>query len=143
MQLHELRPKRKRRSAKRIGRGGKRGTYSGRGMKGQNARAGGRPAPVVRELLKRYPKLKGYTRVRRQRKPQSVSLHVLSKKFSKNEVVSPRALAEKGLIHQRKGSVPAVKIVGSAKLKTALSVQGCILSAGAKKAIEESGGSVT
>ena len=143
MQLHELRPKRKRRSAKRIGRGGKRGTYSGRGMKGQNARAGGRPAPVVRELLKRYPKLKGYTRVRRQRKPQSVSLHVLSKKFSKNEIVSPRALAEKGLIHQRKGSVPAVKIVGSAKLKTALSVQGCILSAGAKKAIEESGGSVT
>lgn len=143
MQLHTLKPKHKRPSKKRIGRGGKKGTYSGRGMKGQNARAGGRPAPVVRELLKRYPKLKGYRRVKRQRKPQSVSLDVLSKKFSKDEIVSPAALVEKGLISQRKGSVPAVKIVGSTKLKTALSVQGCILSAGAKKAIEESGGNVT
>ena len=143
MQLHDLKPKHKRPSKKRIGRGGKRGTYSGRGMKGLGARAGGRPAPVVRELLKRYPKLKGYRRVKRQRKPQSVSLRVLVKKFSENEMISPHALIKKGLIHQGKGSVTAVKIVGSTILKTPLSVEGCILSAGAKKAIEESGGSIT
>jgi large subunit ribosomal protein L15 len=143
MQLHTLTPKHKRPAKKRIGRGGKRGTYSGRGMKGQKSRAGGRPAPVVRELLKRYPKLKGYRRVKRQRKPQSVSLQVISKNFSKDEVVSPSALAKKGLINQKKGKAPAAKIIGSVKLKTTLSIQGCILSAGAKKAIEEAGGSIT
>ena len=140
--MHTLTPKHKRPKKKRIGRGGKRGTYSGRGMKGQKSRAGGRPAPVVRELLKRYPKLKGYRGVKRRRKPQSVSLAVIEKKFSKDEVVSPRALVEKGLLKQQKG-VLKVKIVGSGKLKSALIIQGCILSAGAKKAVEKSGGKIT
>lgn len=60
MQLHELRPKHKIKKAKRIGRGGKRGTYSGRGMKGQKSRAGARFEPIIRGLIKRYPKLRGY-----------------------------------------------------------------------------------
>ena len=140
--MHTLTPKHKRPQKKRIGRGGKRGTYSGRGMKGQKSRAGGRPAPVVRELLKRYPKLKGYRGVKRRRKPQSVSLTVIEKKFSKDEVVSPQALVEKRLLKQQKG-VLKVKIVGSGKLKSALTIQGCILSAGAKKAVEKSGGKIT
>ena len=142
--MHTLTPKHKRPKKKRIGRGGKRGTYSGRGMKGQKSRAGGRPAPVVRELLKRYPKLKGlsHRRVKRRRKPQSVSLAVIEKKFSKDEVVSPRALVEKGLLKQQKG-VLKVKIVGSGKLKSALTIKDCILSAGARKSIEKSGGSIT
>lgn len=142
MQLHELRPKQKRKSAKRVGRGGKRGTYSGRGMKGQKSRAGNRPAPVVRELIKRYPKLKGYRRVKRQRKPQVVSLAVIEKRFSKAEVISPKTLIEKGLVKQQKSSAPKVKIVGLGKLKNALLVQGCILSAGAQKYIEKNGGKV-
>lgn len=60
MQLHELRPKHKLKKRKRIGRGGKRGTYSGRGVKGQKSRSGRRFAPVIRSLIKRYPKLRGY-----------------------------------------------------------------------------------
>lgn len=40
MQLHELKPKHKAKKKKRVGRGGKRGTFSGRGVKGQKARAG-------------------------------------------------------------------------------------------------------
>lgn len=140
--MHTLKPKHKRPKKKRIGRGGKRGTYSGRGMKGQKSRAGGRPAPVVRELLKRYPKLKGYRNVKRRRKPQSISLIIIEKKFSKDEVVSPETLIEKGLLKQQKG-VTKVKIVGAGMLKSALTIQGCILSAGAKKAIEKSGGKVT
>ena len=39
MQIHELKPNHKRKTGKRIGRGGKRGTYSGRGVKGQKSRA--------------------------------------------------------------------------------------------------------
>jgi len=143
MQIHTLTPKHKKPQKKRIGRGGKKGTYSGRGMKGQKSRAGNHPAPVVRELLKRYPKLKGYRRVKRQRKPQSVTLAVIERKFSKDEVVSPSALIQKGLIKRQKSTAPKVKIVGLLKLKHALTIQGCILSLGAKKSIEKSGGKIT
>ncbi|KPJ73361.1 50S ribosomal protein L15, partial [Parcubacteria bacterium DG_74_1] len=49
MQLHEIKPIHKLKKSKRIGRGGKRGTYSGRGIKGQKSRAGRRFKPVIRE----------------------------------------------------------------------------------------------
>ncbi|MDP4007231.1 MAG: uL15 family ribosomal protein [bacterium] len=142
MDMHELKPKHKRPKKKRVGRGGKRGTYSGRGMKGQKSRAGNRPAPVVRELLKRYPKRKGYRGVKRQRKPQSVSLAEIVKKFSANEIVSPQTLFEKGLMQKEKSSKPKVKIVGSLELKEPISVKDCILSAGARKSIVKSGGKI-
>jgi large subunit ribosomal protein L15 len=60
MQLHELKPIHKSKKRKRVGRGGKRGTFAGRGQKGQRSRAGRKMKPVVRELIKRYPKLRGY-----------------------------------------------------------------------------------
>jgi large subunit ribosomal protein L15 len=60
MQLHQLKPIHKLKKRKRVGRGGKKGTYSGRGIKGQKARAGRRLKPAIRELIKRYPKLRGY-----------------------------------------------------------------------------------
>lgn len=60
MQLHELKPIHKRKKPKRIGRGGKRGTYSGRGVKGQKARAGRKLKPIIREIIKRYPKIRGH-----------------------------------------------------------------------------------
>jgi large subunit ribosomal protein L15 len=43
-----------------VGRGGKKGTYSGRGIKGQKSRAGKRLEPIIRSIIKRYPKLRGY-----------------------------------------------------------------------------------
>ena len=63
MQINQLSPKHKEKRKKRIGRGGKKGTYSGKGMKGQRSRAGRKMAPIIRELIKRYPKLRGYRRV--------------------------------------------------------------------------------
>jgi large subunit ribosomal protein L15 len=60
MQLHEIKPIYKIKKKKRIGRGGKRGTYSGKGIKGQKSRAGTRFEPIIRGLIKRYPKLRGY-----------------------------------------------------------------------------------
>ena len=59
MQLHELKVENKNRAKKRIGRGGKRGTYSGKGMKGQKSRAGRKIRPSVRDLMQRTPKLRG------------------------------------------------------------------------------------
>ena len=60
MQIHELKPKNKIKRGKRVGRGGKKGSCSGKGMKGQKSRAGRKFQPIIRELIKRYPKLKGY-----------------------------------------------------------------------------------
>ena len=59
MQIHELRQKTKSRAKTRVGRGGKRGTFSGRGTKGQKARAGRRIRPAERDLIQRLPKLRG------------------------------------------------------------------------------------
>jgi len=59
MQLHEVKPTTINKSKKRIGRGGKRGTYSGRGIKGQKSRAGRKIRPAVRDLMQRTPKLRG------------------------------------------------------------------------------------
>lgn len=63
MRLHQLKPNLNKKSRKRVGRGGKKGTYSGRGMKGQKSRAGGKPrigfAGGDTSLIKRLPKQRG------------------------------------------------------------------------------------
>ncbi|PIS38709.1 MAG: hypothetical protein COT34_02170 [Candidatus Nealsonbacteria bacterium CG08_land_8_20_14_0_20_43_11] len=60
MQLHQLQPVHKKKERKRVGRGGVHGTYSGKGQKGQKARAGTKFQPAVRYLFKKCPKLRGY-----------------------------------------------------------------------------------
>jgi len=60
MQLHELKRKTKAKTKKRVGRGGIRGKTSGRGHKGQNARAGHRVRPEIRDMFKKLPKLRGH-----------------------------------------------------------------------------------
>lgn len=59
MQLNELKAETKHKSKKRVGRGGTRGTYSGKGMKGQKSRAGAKIRPAIRDLMQRTPKLRG------------------------------------------------------------------------------------
>ena len=60
MQLHELKRDTPYKREKRVGRGGKRGKTSGRGTKGQKARAGHSILPTIREQLKKLPKRRGY-----------------------------------------------------------------------------------
>ena len=52
MQLHTLKRKTKNKTKKRVGRGGKRGTYSGKGLKGQKSRAGKKIRPEIRDIIK-------------------------------------------------------------------------------------------
>jgi ribosomal protein L15 len=59
MQWHTLKPKTKRKKSAQVGRGGKRGKTAGRGTKGQNARAGRKKRPEIRDFIKRFPKLRG------------------------------------------------------------------------------------
>lgn len=141
MQLHELKPIKKKRK-KRVGRGGKKGTYSGRGLKGQRSRSGRRLKPAIRSVLKRYPKLRGYKFNRQSRKPALVSLAELEKKFKTGETVNPQSLLEKGLIRKIKGKMPVVKILGKDKLSKALTVEGCRISQGAQEQIKKANGLV-
>ena len=59
MQFHTLKRKTPNQKPKVVGRGGKRGKTSGRGTKGQNARAGHKKRPELRDFIKRVPKLRG------------------------------------------------------------------------------------
>jgi large subunit ribosomal protein L15 len=142
MQTHELSPRHKRRKSKRIGRGGKKGTYSGKGMKGQKSRAGRKLKPAIRNIIKRYPKLRGYSFMPLSPKPAAVSFSVLEKNFSKGEIVSPKTLAEKKLVARLKGRAPRVKILATGELTKALIFENCLVSKKAKEAIEKSGGGV-
>jgi len=140
MQIHELQRKHKQKGKKRVGRGGKKGTYSGRGGKGQTARSGRKMEPFVREIIKRYPKLKGYRTHKLSNSLVIVNLDILNKKFKDGETVSPPVLVEKKVVVALKGKVPAVKILGDGKLDKKLTVENCKISKSAKEAVEKAGG---
>jgi len=133
---------------KRIGRGGKRGTYSGKGNKGQKSRSGGNIPPGFEgqdtTLVARSPKIRGF--VSPNLPNYTINLEKLDKNFENGEVVSPSTLAEKGLFKNNKKSrsrkIARVKILGGGKLTKKLTFEGCLVSQGAKKAIEAAGGSI-
>tara|TARA_Y100000310_G_scaffold270550_1_gene284443 strand:+ start:25 stop:453 length:429 start_codon:yes stop_codon:yes gene_type:complete len=141
MQLHELKPKHKRKTKKRIGRGGKRGTYSGRGQKGQLSRAGRKMAPAIREIIKKYPKLRGY-RNRAELEIAVINIGTLDKNFKASEVITPEVLLQKKLISRIKGKTPKVKILGQGKLTKKFIIKGCQFSKTAKEAIEKNKGEI-
>ncbi|MDP3995643.1 MAG: uL15 family ribosomal protein [bacterium] len=146
MELHQLKPIHKLKKSKRIGRGGKRGTFSGRGIKGQSSRAGRKFQPAVRELIKRYPKLKGYRQKtkdkRRGLKSSVLNLEILEKEFKTGEKVNVKSLLDKHLVFKVAGKNPKVKILAKGDIKKALIVEGFSVSKQAKEKIEKAGGKV-
>jgi len=136
MQLHQVKPIHSSKRKKRVGRGGKRGTYSGRGIKGQRARAGHKIRPEIRDFIKKIPKKRGYRFKSFRPKPEIVNLRDLEKYFQEGEVVSPQTLLEKGLIGRIKGRVPEVKILGSGELKKKLIIENCQMSKSVKKVLK-------
>ena len=148
MQLHEIKPTIKRKIAKRIGLGGKRGKTSGRGGKGQTARAGNSTRPEMREIIKKFPKLRGHGKNRAKTvnneivKAVVVNVGALETGFENNGVVNPKTLVTQGIITTRRKQSPKVKILGTGELTKKLTVSGCEVSASAKAKIEKAGGSV-
>lgn len=127
----------------RIARGGKKGTTSGRGTKGQKSRAGHNIRPAERDMIKRMPKLRGYCfKGISKRKNTVVNLKSLEVKFANGDIVTPAALLDKGLISKQSGRLPAVKILGAGELKKKLFFKECLVSASAKEAIERAGGRI-
>jgi large subunit ribosomal protein L15 len=148
--LSNLKPAQPRKARKRVGRGlgsGK-GRYSGRGIKGQKARAGSH---------KMRPGFEGgqmpiYMRLGKQRGPYSkdampigphrtstvpVNLRDLDRVFDDGSDVTLEALVEKGLI---KNTRTDVKVLGQGDLKKKLTVTAHAFSTTAREKIEKAGG---
>ena len=142
MQLHEIKSNYRRQKRKRVGRGGKRGTYCGRGRKGQKARESRNLVPMIRSLIKRYPKLRGYRFKSRKQGVAVINLEVLDKKFKSGDAVNPEILLKQGLIRRIKGETPRVKILAKGKLTKSLALEKVQLSGKAKEAVEKAGGTI-
>jgi ribosomal protein L15 len=61
MQINDLKRTHKNKKDRIVGRGGKHAKTSGRGGKGQTARAGNKRRPELRDIIKKLPKLRGYS----------------------------------------------------------------------------------
>jgi len=141
------RPASLKRPYRRVGRGqsSTRGKQSGRGGKGQTARAGAKIRPALRDIIKKIPKRRGYGKNRGrtvwEMKPRPLTVTLAQLEKLDIAVITPDVLVEKRIIRGGRGKAPRVKIVGSMASKK-LSISGAAVSAGAKAAIEKAGGSV-
>lgn len=142
MDLHNLSPKTKVKNEKRIGRGGKRGTTSGRGTKGQKSRSGHRIRPAIRDVMRRIPKSRGYSFKGFKGSFLPVKLSVLEKSFNNGEKVTPRTLQDKGLIVIGKGVLPKVKILDGGHVSKKLILENLAISEKAAAKILAAGGEV-
>ncbi|OGF62676.1 hypothetical protein A2662_04040 [Candidatus Giovannonibacteria bacterium RIFCSPHIGHO2_01_FULL_45_33] len=115
MQSHQLQ-KAHGRTKRRVGRGGKRGSFSGKGIKGQKARSGHRIRPQIRDVIKKIHKRRGYFFRSIQIKPAVVNLEALEKNYNNGDKVTQKSLLAKNLIRPVGGKIPGVKILGTGKL---------------------------
>lgn len=126
MQIHELKVA-ARKKKKVIGRGGKRGTTSGKGTKGQKARSGGNVDPLFEggrsTFSERLKKVRGFKAV--HPKKVTITLAVLERAFKDGETVSVETLFAKKLV-DRKARVAGVKIVSTGTLTKKLKLDEAI-----------------
>ncbi|MDD2628066.1 MAG: uL15 family ribosomal protein [Clostridia bacterium] len=139
MQIHELKTNFKK--AKRT-RGGKKGTYCGRGMKGQHSRAGTRFQPMIRNWLDKYHKMRGWQFNIRDKKSVTFSFSKLEKNFEQGNTISPETLYEKGLITKSDFKKPKVKILAKGELTKAFVFENCEVSKKAREIIEKQKGEI-
>ena len=144
MRQNELRPPRgAKRARKRIGRGdgSGHGSFSGRGMKGQNSRSGGGVRPNFEggqlPITKALPMMRGFTNIFRK-EFSVVNLDRLAA-FPANTEVTPQLMAELGIVKNLK--LP-VKVLGRGELERPLTVEAHKFSGSARQKIEAAGGSV-
>ena len=137
MQLHTLPPVHKNKKKKRVGRGGKRGTYSGRGQKGQKSRAGRKLPGGALDVIKSIPKLRGIKNKSIKPKPRAVNISALE--ALEATPITKAVLQKHGIIKKRE----PVKILGTGEIKKAIVIEGIPASKSAKEAIEKAGGSVS
>jgi large subunit ribosomal protein L15 len=131
-----------RKDRKRVGRGNGsgHGTYSGRGCKGQKARAGNNKVRPGFEggqlpLIKRLPRKRGFTNIFRT-EYSTVSVGALNA-FDAGTEVTPEIMLVAGII---KSLSKPIKILADGDIDRALTVRANKFSAAARAKIEAAGG---
>ena len=143
MELNELRPSVPRKARKRVGRGESSGLgkTAGKGSNGQKSRAGGGTKPGFEggqmPIIRRTPK-RGFSNYPFKKEYAIINLDVLNR-FEEGTVVTPELLLEAGLVSKM---LDGLKVLGNGNLEKKVSVEAHKVSASARKAIEEKGGSV-
>lgn len=144
MLAHELRPpKGSKHPRKRVGRGNAsgHGTYSGRGVKGQKSRSGGKPKLGFEggqtKLIKRLPRRRGFTNMFRK-EYSAVNLRDLER-FESGTEVTPELLKESRILRSLRRPV---KVLATGELTKPLTVKAHKFSITAKAKIEAAGGTV-
>ena len=140
MQIHELK-KPPRKARKRVGRGGKKGTYSGGGMKGQKSRSGYSRRATFEggssTIVARSKKVRGF---KSSKLPfQVANLDSIEIKFKNGEEVNPDSLKKLGIV---KKAFQPIKILSEGKLDKKLTFVDVAVSKAAKIKIEKAGGSI-
>lgn len=142
MKLHELVSNEgARKTRNRVGRGmsSGNGKTSGRGHKGQKARAGGGVRPGFEggqmPLFQRLPK-RGFTNINRK-EYAIVNLETLNDRFEDGAEISAESLVEAGVVKNLKAGL---KVLGQGSVNKKFTVKANKFSASAKEAIEAAGG---
>lgn len=140
--LHNITPPQSsKRQRRRVGRGlASKGSYSGRGVKGQRARSGGRSGlqlKGLRSLMLKIPKQRGFRGLKD--KPEIVNLGQLTNLFAEGSIVTPQELFKKGLVRR---TVAGVKILGNGEINQRLIVKECFVSRSAEEKIKKAGGEI-
>ena len=133
----------KRKSRTRVGRGnGSKGTYSGRGLKGQKSRSGG-GVPLFFEggqlpLVKRLPFLRGFKN-RFKKDFSIVNLLDIENNFNEGDEVNAESLFNHNLIRKKSSNV---KILGNGNLKKSLNIKVHAVTKSAEEKIKKSGSTI-
>ena len=145
MQQHTARSNQsKKKQRKRVGRGDSsgHGSYSGRGMKGQNSRSGGGVRLGFeggqQPLIKRLPSLRGFTNIFKTQF-NVVNLDRIIEKFPEGGDIDTSSLANVGIIRNDK---KPTKILGRGEVSSPFNISAHKFSRSAKEKIESVGGSV-
>lgn len=128
---------------KRVGRGNASGTgtYSGKGLKGQNSRSGvtNLKRLGMKQVLLRTPKLRGFTSM--SPKKQNISLTDLNTVFKDGDRIDVKTLFEKKMISTPK---IGVKVLGNGELELKkINLVGITATKSAQEKIEKLGGKLT
>ena len=141
-QLHDIKRKNKNTPKNnQVGRGNaSKGTYSGRGLKGQLSRSGGNLNPTFEggqlRLVKKLPHMREFTNIFKK-DYVALNLDDLSVIFQ-NDSISIEDFKKKGVIKNKQ----MIKILGNGEVSKSLSLEVHAISSSAKAKIEKAGGEV-
>jgi large subunit ribosomal protein L15 len=130
----------------RIGRSGKRGSYSGRGVKGQHSRSGRRIRPAERDIILKIPKMRGFRNKPKEDIPVVFNIGSLSAQLKSHAKAGSTLEVNHAFLRTmkllKKDYKGKVKVLGTGEIAFPIALHGFEVSASAKLKIEKAGGSV-